>query len=288
MGMAAAAWAMSLPARADLILPSPTTNWTAVTFNSANSYPDYYDDQNTGIPAADIVGTNGAPSLYYKFDGLNTPSLADGLMAFRIRLGSGVESGFNRVVHVGIDANRDGALDLFVSADNSGSKPMVRIFTAGDDLNTSPNTTSIDSQNPTYSYAEGVTNYHYAPVSLSLDPTAISLDLDADGNNDYFLSYLVPFENVVSALALVGIPNIDENSIFRFVAATSTQPNSLNQDLNGPAKKYDGSQTWEQLGAASDEFAADGTVVPEPSTAFFLLLGGALAAVARSASAARR
>jgi hypothetical protein len=50
--------------------------------------------------------------------------------------------------------------------------------------------------------------------------------------------------------------------------ATATQANSLNQDLNGVGKNYDGSATWSTLGALADPISASGMIVPESSTGF--------------------
>ena len=257
-------------ARADLIMNSSTTNWVVVSY--AGRVPDYYDDQQTGIPAADIVETNGLPALYYAFDGAGTSSTTDGQMGFRLRLGTGVAAGFNRVVHIGLDADTDGDIDLFVSVDNQGSTPYIRLFNPGTGLNTSPNTTTIDSQHPIVSYGEGSSNYSYLAVSLALDPTAFTLDADSDGSTDYFLSFCVPMSAVVNALASSGI-TFNQNSAFSLIAATSTQPNALNQDLNGPPKNFDGTKTWAQLGAASDAFLADGLAIPEPSSVVLISAG---------------
>jgi hypothetical protein len=46
--------------------------------------------------------------------------------------------------------------------------------------------------------------------------------------------------------------------------ATATQANSLNQDLNGVPKTYDGAATWSTLGALADPLSASGVaIVPE-------------------------
>ncbi|PYJ08397.1 MAG: hypothetical protein DME25_01625, partial [Verrucomicrobia bacterium] len=71
-------------------------------------------------------------------------------------------------------------------------------------------------------------------ILTSTSPMPTNLDGAAGaGETDFFLSYFVPFADVVSALQTVGVSGVTTNSYFRYVIASSTQPNSLNQDLNG-------------------------------------------------------
>jgi hypothetical protein len=262
---------------ASLIINSPTTDWNVVSYGLKS--PDWYDDQQTGIGDSDIVGTNNLPAFYYAFDAGLPSSLTDGLLAFRLRLGDGGVS-FPKVAHVGIDADNNGSVDVFVSADNSGTPDRLRIFAPGTDLNISPSTTSIDTQNPYASYVEEAANYDYSAVNATIDPVAFTYDADGDGNTDYFLSWSIPFQDLVNFLGTRGII-ADENTALSFIAATSTQPNALNQDLNGPPKNYSGSSTWAQLGAASSPVSANG-VIPEPHSLLLVLSGVVLLKLCRN------
>ena len=68
----------------------------------------------TGSAEGDMVGTNGLPAVYFRFVAGNSPS--NGTLGFRFRLGKDAPpAGFKAVAHVGIDADNNGALDLFVS-----------------------------------------------------------------------------------------------------------------------------------------------------------------------------
>lgn len=165
---------------------------------------------------------------------------------------------------MGIDANRDGALDLFVGVNNSGAADHIGLWNPGNGANTSPNTTSIVSI-PLVSYTQNATNYHWAPVNTTIDPTVgTATDIDGGGQTDHFLSFSVPFNDVVTQLAARGVSGINENSSFSYVMATATQANSLNQDLNGVPKTYDGAATWSTLGALADPLSASGVaIVPE-------------------------
>lgn len=252
---------------------SSTVGWTAIAYPTL--LPDYSDDQATGIPEADIVGSTSHPALYYRFDDAGTPSTTDGAIAFRARVGADKNpSGFEHFIGVGLDANLDGALDLFLGVDNSGNPDRVAIFDAGAGANTSPSTTSIVSS-ALFSYTLSVGNFHFGAVNATIDPPATSFDLDADGNTDHFVSFVIPFADVVSALTAQGISGFDDAGTMRFVIGSSTQPNALNQDLGGPNGSTNSTETWAQLGATSNTLTAAGgfTPVPEPGTASLVSLG---------------
>jgi hypothetical protein len=236
------------------------------------------------------VGNALHPSFYTQFGDAGTPSLTDGDLAFRIRLGADVNPvGFKTALFVGIDANHDGAIDLFVGVNNSGSADTVGIWNPGNGANTSPNTTSIVAT-PLVSYTPTASNYHWAAVNTTIDPSVgTATDLDGGGQNDFFLSFKVPFNDIVTQLAARGIAGIDQNSTFSYVMATATQANSLNQDLNGVGKTYDGNATWSALGAGSDPMSASGIpAVPEVNPAIAAAVLAALAIATHSRARIRR
>lgn len=243
---------------------APTTSWTPILYGSNN--PDPSNDQQTGSSEGDIVGNVLHPSVYTMFGDAGTPSTTDGDLAFRIRLGADVNpSGFKTAVFVGVDANRDGALDLFIGVNNSGAADTIGLWNPGAGLNISPNTTTIVST-PLVAYTQTATNYNWSAVTLTNDPTVgTATDLDGGGQNDYFLSFSVSFSDVVIQLAARGITGFDENTPLAYVIATATQANSLNQDLNGVGQNYDGSAIWSDLGVLSDGMTPAGAVVPEAS-----------------------
>ncbi|MFA4944052.1 MAG: PEP-CTERM sorting domain-containing protein [Lentisphaeria bacterium] len=262
----------SLASAATIALASPTTAWHAVSYSGI--YPDYITDQQTGQAEGDIVGNAQHPAFYTQFDNGGTPTLADDWLAFRVRLGGNKPPPeFTSFAHVGFDANLDGALDLFASVGREGSKDILTLCWPGTGANVSPSTTSIVSKTPINQYAATTTNYRWEAITLALDPTATNLDLDGTGDTDYFLSWQIPFEAAVTALQSKGI-SITESTHLGLVLATSTQPNSLNQDLNGPNGGTNSSSTWATLGAISTPVGANG-VVPEPAVAGLLLLAAA-------------
>jgi len=275
---------LSASASALTIVPnSPTTDWTPIFYPSA--IPDAGDDQSTGVAEADLVGDLIHAALYATFDDAGTPLATDGNLGFRVRIGSEQNPpGFSQVLAVGIDADANGAIDLFLLVDNQG-QDRIAIYDPGTGANTSPSNTTISATGTTY--AQGPGNYDWSPVDGTIDPLASSFDVDADGSTDYFLSFVVPFQDVVDALAANGIAGVDESTALSFVVGTSTQANSFNQDLAGPTGGVNSSSTWGALGAISDPIAP--ASLPEPSSAALLGLGlAALACWRRASSRAAR
>jgi hypothetical protein len=280
VGLLVAAVATPLSARGAPIIPDSSTDlWTAITYPTL--LPDFSDDQQTGLGESDVVGNLLDPAFYILFDDAGTPSLTDGTIAFRVRLGADRNpAGFTHFFGVGLDADLDGSLDLFLGVDNSGNPDQLGIFDPGTGANTSPSTTSIVST-PLVSYTLGASNYDFSAVDATIDPTASTFDVDGDGYNDYFLTFLIPFQDVVDQLAVNGISGFDQDSYVNYVMGTSTQPNALNQDLGGPNGGTTSSSTWADLGAVSDVYTGSGTHVPEPGTACLVALGLALLARSR-------
>ena len=250
---------------------APTSSWTVIQYATS---PDPSNDQQTGSSEGDIVGNAAHPSVYTMFGDAGTPSTTDGTLAFRARVGADSSpAGFKAALFVGVDANRDGALDLFIGINNSGSADTVGIWNPGTGLNVSPNTTTIVSTPLTsYTPSAGV-NYHWTAVNTTIDPSVgTATDLDGGGQNDQFLSFAVPFADVVVQLNARGITGINENSAFSYVISTATQANSLNQDLNGVGQNYDPAAVWSALGVVSNGITPSGVPVPEVHPAFSVFL----------------
>jgi len=253
----------------------PTTNWTSVPVIGL----DPSTDQQTGQADADLVGIVANPGFYTAFDGTN--------IYFRARLSAVTNGGnFKGLLWIGIDANQDGALDLFVGVNNQGSTTELGFFAPGAGLNNSPSTTSIANGLAQYQIAETATNFNYQAVNSTLDPTGTTTDINNDGI-DAFLSIRVPFLGVSGSAslqgALAGLDSISvtQNTKFSYVLATSTQPNSLNQDIGGVNNKtFNPALTYIQLGAISPPITGTGVVAPEPGTVgYFSISLGLLAAI---------
>jgi len=255
----------------NVISDTDTGGWISISGNY-----DYLSDQQTGQPSSDIVGgSGGSYNLYDAGFFTNwdpgTPSTTDGTLGFRVRLddhdGNNTPA-YNGFLWVGIDADTNGSIDVFVGVDKQGNSSKVAIYDAGTDPNTSPSTTSI-AQNAYYSTdAVSGTNYSYRAVNfLSDGGTTNDITTTTSGEIDYYISFTVEFSRVVTFLNTQGI-SINDSTPLRYVVATATQGQSLNQDLGQLPKNFDGVQTWEQLGGFSPTMSATGMVVPEPSTMF--------------------
>jgi len=252
-------------ALAQIDMDSSTEYWAAIMYPN-NNIPDPFSDQQTGSYEADIVGDTNHAALYTTFDDGGTPSQTDGYLGFRFRLaGEKNPAGYSTAALVGLDVDLDGALDIFVGVNNSGSKDHVGVWYAGDGANTSPNTTSIDSHNPYWTNDTATANYDWSALSATIDPDALTFDVNSDNNTDYFLSFSVPLSVMVGALDAVNISNVTENTAMTYVTLTSVQGNAFNQDLGGVDGGNNSDQTWEELDGASNVTSPNGTI-PEPAT----------------------
>lgn len=256
--------ALNLSVQAQIDPASSTQDWTPIQYGP--SAGDSSADQQGGSSEGDIVGNANNPSLYVTHYNGGTPTLfTDGDLAFRFRLSADKSpSGYKGVAFVGMDLNADGALDLFVGVNNSGSSSMIGLWFADGGANSSPATTGIANA-ATFSYAQTALNYSWTPVTAANNPGG-STDIDG-GGNDYFLSFKVPFADLASMASTVA-PGFNESSLVSLVALTASQPNSLNQDINGVDGNANSGLSWEQLGALSSTYTANGqavTAVPEPA-----------------------
>lgn len=261
---------LNLQASAALV-NAPSTQWLALPGNY-----DYLVDQQTGSPAGDIIGDNSNPGFFTTFNSNGLASNTDGTLGFRIRLdaagGPTGKAAFDRVAWVGIDADLNGSLDVFLGANFQGSTTELSIRDAGTGQNISPNTTSVSST-PAYSYVPGTLNYDYRMVNYLLDGgTTNDVTTTTAGDADYYVSFFMPLQDIATFLLTQGI-SITDSSPLRYVLATSTQANSLNQDLGGIQGSVNSTLTWVQLGGFTPMITSSGTLVPEPSCMLLLAAG---------------
>jgi hypothetical protein len=260
-------------AEAAFSIGSPTTDWVAVPYGPT-ALGDLKLDHQTGQGEADIVGNTGSfatslPSFYFKFVAGATPT--SGTMHYRVRVGGDQSpSGYKSVLLIGLDANKDGKLDLFLGLDNSGQSNGLYIWRPGTGLNISPSTTSMQSRTPVKKYTTTSANYHWDAVTaisatpgVVLDPTAntpLRQDFNAATGPDYLLSFSIPFADLVAALGAQGI-TFNASSAVTYVMGTATQAQAFNQDLNGVSGGTTSGLTWGALGVLTQPVTADGTVV---------------------------
>lgn len=255
-------------------LDGPTTDWLTVPFSSADASDD------TANPESDVVGDATHSAVYYHLDGLGTPSLTDGTLSFRMRIGAdNGPAGYRGIAAIGIDANLDDAIDLLIRADFNppGADALQIRHVSGDGL--SPATTSVSATGVDVPATSA--NSNWSAVSAATDPTATDYDLDGDGT-DHFISWSVDFSDVVQQLAILGIGGFDETSLVQMVAGTSTNASSsMNQDIVGVAGGTDSTTDWGTLGGLTAPI-----IIPEPRTGLLVALG--LAVIAARERAGRR
>lgn len=262
--------------RAQIVPSGSVTNWVPILWGD----PDPGADQQTGSSESDIVGSAAQASFYTLFsNGGTTGTTADDQWGFRFRLAAEKNPpGYSHIAFVGLDANLDGRLDLFLGVNNQGSVNELGIWapTVGTNLNVSPNTLSINSS-ALFSYAETGSNYNWMTVTTANDPVGPSYNIDGAsgaGETDRFLTFVLPMDAVVSAMTTVGITNFSQNTVINYVVGTSTQINSINQDLNGVDGGVNSTTLWSGLGALSGAYTVTGVAVPEPGALALLTLAG--------------
>ena len=209
-----------------------STYWTPISPSGGTQY-DYFVDQQTGQGEGDIIGDGGSnPGFQVHFDDNGSASNIDGTLSFRFRLAKG---GSNYYI-VGIDADLDGAIDVFVKMDTTNANE-ISIYANGGDLNISPSTTDIGAE----LYVENTTAATLVSSAVTdIDSTAVVADLDGDTNTDFYVSGSLSFNELVTALAGLTVPiTLIDTDPLRYAVATSVNGNTFNQDIAGLPKEYD-------------------------------------------------
>ena len=235
------------------------TSFTQFTQPGGDLFKDILGDQQTGQGQDDFT----VDGFYFNYGLLSTGEYAQ---LIRVRLNVyDANLGFTGNLRVGIDANLDGSVDLFYGVKGYGSTNQRGIVfqnptNTGINFNVSPSTTALDSiYNRT---AFTTTNYSYTAVN--------------DSTNDAYLTFAVPFIQINDALNMLG-QEITIDSYVRLIAFTSTQDNTINQDVYGTSGVT--SIRFDEGGGFTEarNFYGDIPVVPEPSTYGAIFMGALLA-----------
>jgi hypothetical protein len=255
------------------------TGWTAIMFGASQ---DPQGDSQAQAADTDIVGDASHGSLYTIFDDNGTVTTGDDSLLFRIRIDNPTSSTyFGGVTAVGIDANGDGKVDLFMSVDGRNNGQVLRLMDPGTGQNISPNTTSMSplptgwlANNGVYSFTSA--NYLVAGVSASNDPHWTGdNDLGNDGNQDAFVTWRIPIADLATVLAKAspvdrngaygprgagGIAGFTKDTAIRYVSFTATQAGPINGDLNGAGRSYDKNSTFASLGTFTASMSASNPI----------------------------
>jgi len=251
---------------------APSIEWMAVERN----FDFIGDTEEAGL---DIVGKGIDYGLFVTHSDNGSKNFFEGTFGFRLRLdapgGNEKETKYEKAAFLGIDADFNDSLDVFIGVDFSGKQPVLGLFAplAEGKGNNGPANTAI-SQTPFISYEISEMSYSYRPVDFKMDGgTTNDLNPGEQGEPDHYLSVMVDFADIVKYLSGQGIL-LDERSPLRFWAATSTKGGSLDGDIAGieGAGKPEG--TWRELGALSQEvLVSDIVPIPEPGSVAVLAVG---------------
>lgn len=233
---------------------------------------DPLSDQQTGQSPDDFVNSVGQPTIFISNGFVNGVAS----VGVRVYLAGNQPSGYTGNARFGIDANNDGAVDLFFGPTLGGAaktQGIVFQLPTGPG-NYSPSTTNLGNNFGLIPFTTN--NFNYQSVSTNIDPTWTNVG----PNINSVLSFSIPTQTIKDVLAQSGIIMTDQ-TYFNLLAFTSTQGNAINQDLVGSTgivntMRFDGSN-----GGFTDYYAFDGgwkarPIVPEPSAYGFIMLAGSL------------
>jgi len=268
------------------------SGWTAIMMGT-NKDPD--GDSQAGAADTDIIGDTTHASLYFAYDDNATAGdTSDDYLVYRMRIDNPTSNTyFGGVAIVGMDANLDGRIDLFMSVDGRNNTQAVKLMEPGTGLNNSPSTTTTSNlpigwlpSNGIYSFSD-TSIYNVSAVSAATDPHwgASSLggsasDLTGDGKTDVFVSWKIRLSDIATVLAKpspvdrngnygprgsTGIQGFNENTVAQYVSFTQTQPGPINGDLNGVGASYDKNATFAALGTFSPPMSATNPVSDGPA-----------------------
>lgn len=275
-------------------------NWT---YRTADGYLyDPNNDQQTGQSDSDFSGTSSLPSFFIQNGQINGVDVIAFRVIFNVydpNIASGKFNGNPVNVRIGIDANFDGKLDIYMGPDFQSGTTGVSFQLPGTGANTSPSTTTTstifypDSNASTLGGGTtpsfGANNFSYLQLTAANASTYYpgwTTQPEGNGSNaEGMMSWAIPIADINKAIAEAAVANASTNptlagttisatSLLLWVAFTATQNNSVNQDAYGLTKNEAQTIRWDSFTDYMDSF---GRPVPEPAT-YGLSLGAGLGA----------
>lgn len=267
---------LTLAGQTTINVGGASSGWTVATVSpdpqTTVYMSDVISDQQTGQGSDDFVGTTTTPGMFLDFGTVNGAQS----LGFRFYMNKYETNGFSGNLRVGVDANRDGGVDIFFGPKLGGSAASQGIVfqNPGAGLNVSPSTTSLGTNYGRIAFTAD--NYNYQLLTPTIDPNWVNIG----SNSNSVLSFDLPFTSLQSSLAAAGI-NIDADTMLAFIAFTSTQSNAINQDLYGSSGITNTARFDGPSGGFTDYYSANGAwtarpIVPEAQTYGAVLLGFSL------------
>jgi|GEM_PF-782859 hypothetical protein len=271
------------------------------TYSTADGYLyDPNNDQQTGQSDSDFAGTAQLPSFFIqtgKIDGVDVIAFRVIFNAFDSGIASKKYNGNPVNVRVGVDANFDGKIDLFMGPDFQNGNRGVSFQLPGTGANISPSTTTTSSvfypddipgtlgggTTPAF----GPNNFSYIELNTANAATYYPGWTTQPENNgtksEGMMSWAIPIADINKALAEAAIASASTNptlagttitaeSLLLWVAFTATQNNSVNQDAYGITKNDPQDTRWDSFTSYMDAY---GRPIPEAS-AYGMCLGAGL------------
>jgi len=238
------------------------TTFNPITTGHGSLMQDPMNDQQTGHKSADFVGSSTSVGFQMKLG-----AFADGveMMMFRFTFQEYRAQGFQANLRLGIDADGDGAVDLYFGPSTSGNPQGIFFQDPTGGLNVSPSTTSLTKDYGGINLVTTGANANFSYVDTGVAGAAGEL------------TFALPFETLASTLfAQTGIV-ITPESFVRFVAFTSTQSSSINRDIYGLDGGLSSTVRFDAPGGGFSDYL-DGSGNPVPELSSFVYAAGLLVA----------
>lgn len=272
LGLAAAlAWSNVAMAQTAISV-SDSTGWTAWVNGAGSMISDASGDQQTGQTTDDFVGDSTYAAFQQKAGTIGGANYILWRARFDSFSAADKFGGNGGNLGLGIDLDGNGSVDIIMmmteGSGNVNNRSRTLTFgTPGAGANTGPSTTTWSF--PTQTAIDLTVNTTY-------DLVATTDGYNFNGSQDSWLTFGISFTNLQTAIQTYAPSSfssytVDYNSKMSFIAFTSTQNNSLNQDLAGATKNAltngtaENLSSFSDLGAFTPMIGADGRV-PEPAT----------------------
>lgn len=268
------------------------------TYRTTDGYlNDPNDDQQTGQYDSDFAGTSTLPSFFVQtgtINGVDVIAMRVIFNTYDANIAAASYTGNPVNVRIGIDANQDGKLDLYMGPNFQSGAASVGFQLPGNGANTAPSNTSVstifypDANSATLGGGTApvfsANNFSYLQLSTANASTYYpGWTTQPDANKtveEGMMSWAIPLVDLNRALAEAAIsdannPGLPDNTtvsastFLLWVAFTSTQNNSVNQDAYGISKSDVQTTPWNSFTSYMDP---TGRPIPEPGT-YGLCLG---------------